>query len=474
MIKKISLFLSVVILFSIFPVSCDKRSNNNEDKSLVPVESNETGVEYNLTPDSKEIIIWVNDISGWEVNGFVKKYPDYTVDNLNVSPSEHAGNLQRLYSAIGSGTQPDLFLGYVTPIEGYYSNLFMPIHDYLTHDPEFNFETVEENLIKGGTFNNVVYFLPLVMDTDMLVWNMDLFENRGLDPDKIPETWPEFIEYNKKLLSYTSDGKIQTIGCNSLNWATLHVIATGQHYTDETGLTFNINTPSYKRTLEFVKSAADIYGGNNNLPQGIDFFLGNVGMRQTETGSTLSLPHYINGNFDFNIGKVPKPDDVEEDFYPLYWDYILAIPRAAKNPKGGWLYLKYKNTDAAYARAVQHYESNPDVCIAYYITHIPTREKFYEEYKNILSEKSWKMTRIRDELIRKANVPMYHTVDHTKLTQYLIWQMDKVLNDDISPEEFLKNAQEYGETIIKEFKDQKIKEGWTFKEGRVGIPPIDE
>lgn len=48
------------------------------------------------------------------------------------------------------------------------------------------------------------------------------------------------------------------------------------------------------------------------------------------------------------------------------------------------------------------------------------------------------------------------------------------MNHELAAKDMLSNAQNYGETLIKEFKERKTGEGWIFKEDGTVIPPADK
>lgn len=178
--------------------------------------------------------------------------------------------------------------------------------------------------------------------------------------------------------------------------------------------------------------------------------------------------------FDFGIGQLPIADDADKVYIPYHCGNIFGIPKGCKNPKGGWMFAKYWVTDAAYATAVSYYNTTPKLSIVHYITHIPTRERLYNDFKDTFSEESWELIRIRDELIQKGNFPRYDLAEQTKFRMYYEKEFEKVMNNEISPKEFLVNAQAYGEALLKEFKERKIGEGWTFNEDGSVYPPDEK
>ncbi len=53
--------------------------------------------------------------------------------------------------------------------------------------------------MKAVTWEGVTYGIPTNNETMALIWNADIFERAGLDPDKPPATWDEVVTYSKQI-----------------------------------------------------------------------------------------------------------------------------------------------------------------------------------------------------------------------------------------------------------------------------------
>jgi len=63
-------------------------------------------------------------------------------------------------------------------------------------------KALAQNTFEPGNEWNVkpgIYAVPLDVNSLMIYYNKDLFKQAGLDPEKYPKTWPEFMEAGKKL-----------------------------------------------------------------------------------------------------------------------------------------------------------------------------------------------------------------------------------------------------------------------------------
>jgi multiple sugar transport system substrate-binding protein len=53
--------------------------------------------------------------------------------------------------------------------------------------------------MKAVTWDGTVYGIPTNNETMALIWNADIFERAGLDPESAPETWDDVVAYSKQI-----------------------------------------------------------------------------------------------------------------------------------------------------------------------------------------------------------------------------------------------------------------------------------
>ncbi len=66
-------------------------------------------------------------------------------------------------------------------------------------------DTFYPQTFEPATMNGKVYGMPFVFAGNSLLWNKDLFEKAGLDPEKPPETWDDIVTFGKKLTKPDED-----------------------------------------------------------------------------------------------------------------------------------------------------------------------------------------------------------------------------------------------------------------------------
>ena len=79
------------------------------------------------------------------------------------------------------------------------NDALVPLEDFVKMDKDFDREDFDQNILKGATYSNKLYGLPINVSTPVLYLNLELFREAGLDPNKHPETWEQVYEYSKKM-----------------------------------------------------------------------------------------------------------------------------------------------------------------------------------------------------------------------------------------------------------------------------------
>lgn len=487
--KKICSILVVIsLIFSLAGcIKKDPETKKPTQEETASAAGQETEVESNdlsfLEPQSKLIVGWAG-MSDAVKNGFIRENPDFEIDITDTLANpfgpDKSMDLQKLGAAIYSNEQPDFMELRMTATEAYYSNMYEPIDRYIKHDPNYNIEDIDENVLDATTFNGIVYFLPDNYTADILIWNKELFEQAGLDPETPPKTWDEYLEMCTKLVTTDSTGRLSSVGVipligiwGAFAWERWHLAAFGQdaHYVDNSRLKFRWDTPEYLETFEFIRNLQELYGGSENLPkENFDFFTGNAGFINW---SATHIPVMsMLTDFDYGFTTLPAHDKDSKGYIPGGIGCSYGIPKGAKNPAGGWKMVTYRLSDGYLEEAYDIiYSEAPGGFMPAYAFHKPTREKILDAFEDIIDEDLIEIMKQRDEIESSRDITHYTSPVEGELMTYFYEQAPKMMNYELSPKEFLKQLQQYSESLLDDFKNQKIAEGWIFEEGKDGIPP---
>src|SRR5690625_5035436 len=123
------------------------------------------------------------------------------VEAYNAS-HENQGDLQiipnddvegKVGSAAQTDSLPDLLAGDVVRVPYWPSEgIFMDTTDLINTRPTL--DDLQSGHIEAGTIDGGLHSRPFVTDISVMVWNKDLYEEAGLDPEQGPTTVAEFVD----------------------------------------------------------------------------------------------------------------------------------------------------------------------------------------------------------------------------------------------------------------------------------------
>ncbi|TCT33037.1 ABC transporter substrate-binding protein [Martelella mediterranea] len=144
-----------------------------------------------------------------------------------------------------------------------------------------------------GTYDGKIYGMPFSADASVLVWNKNLFEEAGLDPDKGPSTWKEIREDAAAVGAIGDDTygfyfSGNCGGCNIFTFTPL-IWASGGNLFEDEGAKATVDTPQMKAAIEFYRGMVKdgLVPAGSQTDAGSNFFAafagGNIGI--TPSGS---------------------------------------------------------------------------------------------------------------------------------------------------------------------------------------------
>lgn len=152
--------------------------------------------------ESKKLL--VDDL----IKEFEAENPDITVKHQTFP---YDSFIQKVATSVPAGRGPDV----VTLYYGWFPTWISS--GYLQPLPEdkISYEEIENEffpMVQSARFGGKYYGIPTAVRTLSLFWNKDLFKAAGLDPEKPPTTWEEFVEYAKATTKRDADGKLEVAG----------------------------------------------------------------------------------------------------------------------------------------------------------------------------------------------------------------------------------------------------------------------
>ena len=150
----------------------------------------------------------------------------------------------------------------------------------------------------NAVIDNHVYGIPFHNSTPLFYYNPRLFKEAGLDPDKPPVTWKEWIEMSQKLTKRDASGNVTQWGTmipgvyDSLGWIVsgLDMSNGGEYYNHTYGGEVYYDKPTMLGTLKFLEDMVFKYKA---MPEGLTdanamssaFFAGKTATMVQTTGA---------------------------------------------------------------------------------------------------------------------------------------------------------------------------------------------
>lgn len=196
------------------------------------------------------------------VEGFEAENPDIKIE---YQECPYGNDFEtKLNTGFASGTAPDVInftmasMGTRVPL-GQYASLDEYVEGWEGKDDFM------DNALKLGTINDSLYGLAVFADPRVLIYNKEMFEEAGLDPENPPANWEELLAAQEKLVKKDGDTVVQTgmgiptSGSNMHQWFSIFAEQNGvKNLVDEDDNTVLINTPEAVEAAEFMMELKDM------------------------------------------------------------------------------------------------------------------------------------------------------------------------------------------------------------------------
>lgn len=200
------------------------------------------------------------------------------------------------------------------------------------------------------TANNQIYALPLYLDTLVLIYNKDLFDQAGIVAP--PKTWEEFQNIIPRLRLLDEGGRIEraaaALGSSEkttnagVDLLHLLMMQNGAKMVNAELTAATFAEPQGVRAfnfyLQFANPASPLYTWNDNSPAALDSFAGgNVAMifgYKSDIAAIKRKSPFLN----FDVAPVPQPAGSQKTLsYANYWGF--AVSKQSKNPEWAWDFI---------------------------------------------------------------------------------------------------------------------------------------
>ncbi len=291
---------------------------------------------------------------------FMAENPDIEVELHYVSYAEK----ETLYmTAIEAGVGPDVM--HLAPAEisfGLFAprGYFYDLTDFVADEAPGFMDAWYPGIAEALTHQGKVYALGANYQGMVLMWNKRLFAAAGLDPNRPPQTWDEFLAYAQALTrDLDGDGRIDTWGFGTVGridpgFQLRFIPVMFSHGADFLSPDFKcavINSPAAREAFRFFVELSTVHGvippGVTDMSPGMvrtQFAAERVAMILTSAwGPPIIRRIRPEVNWDEILGMAPVPVKAGTDpairttaFLSYY-----AINRNTRHPEAAWRLLRF-------------------------------------------------------------------------------------------------------------------------------------
>lgn len=390
---------------------------------------------------------------GSEAEALQKVIDDFNSSHPNIKVEALAGTTKdKQLTALSGGNPPDI--GYVidyTMSKWAGIGAVAPLDEYMTKD-KVDSKNFPEPVLNLGKFDGKQYGIPYTMDSYMLYYNKDMLKEAGIEP---PKTVSELKAAALKLTKKNSKGEYTQLGFISDNpWLdqVIWPFAFGSELYDYKTDTVTPDSQAYIDALKFeiasyqapydmkqvlkFKSGFGEYMSPNN-----PFFQKQLAFDVEGQWFTTFLKQYA-PNVNYGIVPIPYPDGKTElDNGGLIQSGMLYISKASKHKEEAFEFINYLISDEAMIKFCASKGSLPTTFTAL------NNSKFKEQAPELEPF---------IQVAKGGHAKALPAVPFTKeYMNELLLQTQSAFNQEITPEEAMKNVVSKIQPLADEWKIKK-------------------
>jgi multiple sugar transport system substrate-binding protein len=294
---------------------------------------------------------WDEEVAKVLVSEFEAENPNIKVEMTITTWDTMEGQIR---TALHGDNAPDVITDLESRTPAYAEQGLLANLDPYFEASGIDLEDFVSSAIPLNSYNGSMYGMPMRHDGPAMIYNKDMFEAAGLDPDAFPTTWEELDEVAKALTVDTDgDGVIDQYGLgwplgNEGNAVVRFYQLTynfGGSITNAEGTKCELNSDAGKEALEYVY---------NNL--NVDEVTPKSALESDNTGLTnlfinKKIAIYSNGAYDLSVIREGAPDiNIGTATYPGLGEGIgvtivngfnLYIPEKSNNKDAAWKLVEF-------------------------------------------------------------------------------------------------------------------------------------
>jgi ABC-type glycerol-3-phosphate transport system substrate-binding protein len=282
------------------------------------------------------------------VADFEKQNPQYAVKGISMG--SYTALSQKLMASVAAGNQPVMSQSY----EAWTTQLLekdavKPFGDYISSADGLSSEEISDYypvMLAECSRDGKLVSMPFNKSVPIYYYNKDLFARAGLDPEKFPETWSEFIATAGKLTQDTNnDGTPEQWGTafpGGASWMfQCLLLQNGGDVFGPDGKTVTLDSPEAIGALQYLVDLLYKYKVaylTTGYEHQNDFLSGRVAMIQS---SSASLAYMAMQKIPFKLGIAPLPGNRKKAVVLSGTNVIIFRNKEQELMDGAWAFIKW-------------------------------------------------------------------------------------------------------------------------------------
>lgn len=339
--KVLSIILAAAMTTAML-AGCGKSQSNSAETGSTPAGTEAAG-ESADQGEVIELTMW----GGWggdQVGQLEKQLEGFnnSQSKYHVTYMVQDGMEQKLLTAIASNEVPDIVLwdrfntGVYAP-----KGALAPLDEYIARD-SVDMTQFYQPAVDEMTSADVVYGIPLTVDSRVLFYNKDLLAEAGVDPASITD-WNSLRDAAVKLTKWEGDKLVQSgfslkdVGLFN-NW----IGQAGGKMIDESTNppTAAFNTEAGLKVLEYWDQ---LLNKDKVYQLGFEDGFGGDGFKAGKVAITFNGPWILESYREagVNFGVIGQPEGYDGEKSAMMGGFGLVIPNGAKNADAAWEFIKW-------------------------------------------------------------------------------------------------------------------------------------
>ncbi len=310
------------------------------------------------------LTMWARNTSNNLAQVIVFEYNRTHENQIELTTLPNDTYQQKVAAAAATGSLPDLLASDVVYSPNYVQQgLFLDITDRLQAEPFF--DDLSPAHIEAASLDGALYGAPFILDSSLIHYNKDLFEEAGLDPEAPPTDFDELYEYATAIrenVGGDSYGFYFAGNCAGCNAYTMfgYLAAAGEPPFLENGTVANFDNDVMREVLDLYKRMWDegLVPESAKTDDGSTwvnlFNQGTIGILPRGTSNFLNLK---DAPFEHGVVGLPAPDGSRTSGF--VGGDVLAISSTSQHVDQAWDFVQWALSDANQVEVVARTGSLP-------------------------------------------------------------------------------------------------------------------